>query len=116
MKALRLFEIKEDKLYTLFHGINGSRLVPVGIWLSADKKIVKDGVSGKPYLSGFHAFKDIDPEVFVKQKFRKERTFAVVEVIIEDIYEKPSNKNIILAGRMKVPKEYKIIKIIKVGK
>ena len=66
MKALRLFEIKDNELYTLFHKLDGgTRLVPRGIWLSAKSRKVRDGTGGRWYNSGFHVFpKDSDPEYF----------------------------------------------------
>jgi hypothetical protein len=42
---------------TLFHGLNGSRTVPKGIWLHAVEKMVGDGTSKTRYLSGFHILK-----------------------------------------------------------
>jgi hypothetical protein len=36
-------EVKKGKIFSLFHGTQGSRNLPAGIWLKADKKIVRDG-------------------------------------------------------------------------
>ena len=117
MKTLRLFEIKDDKLYTLFHSIGGrSRYVPRGIWLTSKKQKVRDGGSGNWYESGFHVFTpSFNPERFLN-KFRKPRTLAIVEVEVKNVRQKPTNPNILLARCMKVPTGNSCVKeIIKIG-
>ena len=116
MKTLRLFEIKDGTLYTLFHSVGQNRLVPRGKWLIAKKKKVRDGGSGNYYESGFHVFApSFNPEKFLS-KFRKSRTLAIVEVDVKDVCKKPTNSNILLAQYMRVPKGKDCIKkIVKVG-
>jgi len=50
----KIVERHGGSLKTLFHGIDGSRTLPAGQWLTAAKKMVKDGTSKTSYLSGFH--------------------------------------------------------------
>lgn len=51
----RLVEIgKDGSLKTLFHGLNKSRVLVKGKWLTCKRKIVHEGVNGTKYISGFH--------------------------------------------------------------
>ena len=49
--------VDEDKpgiFKTLFHGVNGSRILKFDEWIKADLKQVKDGTSKTIYKSGWH--------------------------------------------------------------
>jgi len=50
----KIFDIRDRKPCTLFHGIDGSRTMPLDTWIEADIKQVKDGTSKTSYESGFH--------------------------------------------------------------
>jgi hypothetical protein len=107
MIVYRICERKGDKLLTLFHGINGSRVLPIGEWITAEMKLVTDGskTTSKLYYSGFHVLKDINEcRNFVK-KFRRPRDLVMVECEVEDTHSKTHSKhNILLARRMKIIK------------
>ena len=46
MKTYRMVEKdKYGNLKTLFHGINGSRILPIDTWIQADIKMVSEGVN-----------------------------------------------------------------------
>ena len=60
MKAYKIVEQHGLHLKTLFHGLDGSRTLPYGRWLTAVKKPVKDGTSKTTYLSGWHVLKTRD--------------------------------------------------------
>lgn len=105
MIAYRICERKGDKLLTLFHGINGSRVMPIDAWMTANKKLVQDGnrKTSKKYLSGFHCLVDIDECRDFINKFRVQRDFVLVECEIDDTWEKThSRHNVLLAGKMKL--------------
>ena len=57
MKAYKIVEQHGPHLKTLFHGLDGTRTLPYGKWLTAVKKRVKDGTSKTTYLSGWHVLK-----------------------------------------------------------
>lgn len=43
----------DGAIKTLFHGVDGSRVIPWDKWIEAEEKMVNDG-SGPTYLSGWH--------------------------------------------------------------
>lgn len=105
MKAYRICERKNDKLYTLFHAINGSREFPIGIWVEASIKPVRDASKNKgtEYISGFHCLEDIDEARNFIKYFRKERDLVLVECEIEGVRKKEhSRSNVLLADKMKL--------------
>jgi len=56
---------------SLFHGLNGSRIMPLGVWLKADKKLVKDGTSKTSYMSGWHVLERFADASAYRDKFTK---------------------------------------------
>lgn len=55
-KAYKIVKRDKDneKLKTLFKGINGSRLLRCGEWLQAEIKQGRDGGDSPYYTTGFH--------------------------------------------------------------
>jgi len=58
--CFKIVEYEKGQIRTLFHGLNGSRKMPAGKWLTAIKKQVKDGTSKSTYLSGWHILLNIE--------------------------------------------------------
>jgi len=54
--AYKIVEVVNDEIRTLYHGLHGTRTMPIGTWLRADMKAVKDGTSKTEYTSGWHVF------------------------------------------------------------
>ena len=107
MKAYRICEQKEDKLLTLFHGLNGSRVLPTGIWLDAMVKPVRDGSrkTAKEYISGFHVLTTKEECRNFIRKFRAPRDLVMVECEVEGLRKKEhSPSNVFLANRIKLIK------------
>lgn len=98
----RLFEEKDGGLYTLFHGLNGSRRIPEGQWFEADVRTVRDGSGDNWYLSGWHVFADESGLEYLG-RFRKPRRLVAVQVEVDNTWPKPTNPNILLARWMRVP-------------
>ena len=112
MKAYRICERKNEKLYTLFHAINGSREMPIEKWMDAEIKPVKDG-KGTVYISGFHCMENLKEMRDFKRMFRKPRDLVLVECEVEGIRTKDhSRANILLVDRMKL---IKVIEKLKIG-
>lgn len=78
-RAYRIVEISDGKVKSLFHGTNGSRTLPIGEWIKADKKIVFDGSHGTQYRSGFHFLWDLEEaQAFFDKRFKiKENRYVV---------------------------------------
>lgn len=97
---------RQGNLKTLFHGLDGSRKIPLGKWLKATIKPVKDGSSKTTYLSGWHIvpsekecleylkyFKNIESKVIVKcrakniwpKKHSKHNIFLSKYIIIDGV-------------------------------
>ena len=98
----RLFEERDGELYTLFHGLYGSRRIPEGQWLQAEGKFVRDGANQNRYMSGWHVFADESGLEYLG-RFRKPRRIVAVQVEVGYNWPKPTNPNILLARWMRVP-------------
>ena len=99
----RIVEVDDSGNYkTLFHGIAGSRQLPVGKWLKAVKKMVSDG-SGTEYLSGFHVLKTLkDCEEYLK-KFRNVKTKKIISIQARGLRRKTHSRHpVFLASYMKI--------------
>lgn len=79
MIGYRIIELKNGKIYSLFHGTDGSRNIPYDTWHKANKKTVKDGSKGKLYTSGWHFLKSKDDATrFLDRMFRiRENRYVV---------------------------------------
>jgi hypothetical protein len=75
----------DDKgnIKTLFHGVNGSRIIPQSQWLQAAMKPVKDGTSKTTYISGWHVMKSIEECVDYLTKFKNTENKAIIKVKIK---------------------------------
>lgn len=69
----------KGEIQTLFHGINGTKVLEPHKWIKGAKKIVSDGSGKRKYMSGFHVlpsyqeckdylkrFTNLEPKVIVK--------------------------------------------------
>ena len=54
MIAYKIVELDDNKIKTLFHGVNGSRTVSCNKWIEADCKQGRDGSGERWYLTGWH--------------------------------------------------------------
>jgi|GEM_PF-2988258 hypothetical protein len=91
---------------TLFHAVNGSRVIRTGKFIKADNKLVTDGKSTQ-YMSGFHVFKNLDDCLKYSRKFGKRDKRVVVEVDYAGGRPKLHSKApVILADWMRVPIYY----------
>ena len=59
IKAYKIVEVMDGEIRTLFHGLNGSRKMPRGVWLEALIRPVRDGSNGTWYMSGWHVFRKL---------------------------------------------------------
>jgi len=95
----KIIEIKNNQFKTLFHGLNGSRKLPIEKWIMADLKTVNDG--GTSYLSGWHVIPNlIDCQKYLK-KFKNKRVLKIVQCKAENVWKKEhSPNNVYLAEKI----------------
>lgn len=88
---------------TLFHGVGGSKLLEVGKWITAVKKMVSDGSRQQPYLSGFHVMPTLQSCIDYLQKFRNTEHKAVITCEVKGVREKPQASGpVFLADKIKI--------------
>lgn len=106
MMAYKIFDLHNGSPKTLFHGVKGSRLLPVNVWVEAEEKWCIDGSRQTKYLSGFHAYRTKED---VKNWIRRAKNLinrVVVQVEIEELRLKPNAvRPTILAKRMFISKK-----------
>jgi hypothetical protein len=111
MRAYKIFEIGFDhqtqEFYpkTLFHGVKGSRRLPVGKRIKADNKMVTDGSRQHKYKSGFHAYKTANSvRAWIKRSKNYENR-VVVQVNVMKCRAKPNAiRDTVLADQLFIPK------------
>jgi len=80
MLGYRLVEIKNGKVMSLFHGTDGSRVIPLDVWHKANKKSVRDGSNGQRYESGWHFLKSKEDAInFFDRMFRVKDNRYIIE-------------------------------------
>jgi len=115
MKAYKIFDVGwrgDDPVpKTLFHGIPGrgtsrTRVLPVGRWLWAEAKLVKDGSGKSQYISGFHCYTSMDA---VKDWFKTGSAFnrIVVQVEIGPNYRSKNRavRHTLLADKIRISED-----------
>ena len=67
----RIVEIKNGRVYSLFHATNGSREIQVDAWNRCRDGLVNDGSHGTVYAAGWHFLKTKeDADSFFNRMFR----------------------------------------------
>lgn len=90
----KIVDVVDGKVKTLFHGNQGSRVLPTGEWLLAELKMVKDGTSKTSYLSGWHIIPTLEECLEYLEKFKNVGPKAVIRCKARKIWPKahsPSN-------------------------
>ena len=98
-------EKEGDLIKTLFHGVNGSRILPFDMWIDADRKLVSDGSGGTKYESGFHIFLTHGKAEEYLKKFRTPRNRIIIRCETKAFKGKITNKDVFLAPRIFIPKQ-----------
>jgi hypothetical protein len=97
--AYRLFRTPGPK--TLFHGVQGSRALPLDVVLEADiKRVWNPGkVVGKGFISGFHILPDKQECIDYLKRFKNADDLVVCRVYVDEFRDKPNSK-VKLASKM----------------
>jgi hypothetical protein len=99
----RILQIRNGHPTTLFHGVDGSRTLPVGQWIQAEVEEVFDGSGGTTYQSGFHLMPTREGAVEYLRQFDRARPLVVCEVEARNTWEKShSLSEVLLAEEMKI--------------
>ena len=90
---------------TLFHGVNGTRTIKVGVWTKAVEKMVTDGSSQTKYLSGYHVLLNKEEAYDYLKAFTKRlEKLKVIEVFVKEIRPKEHSRSpVFLAREMMLP-------------
>jgi len=105
--AYRILDDKDNQPHTLFHGLNGSRKLPLDQWLEAKVGPVSDGSGVTTYLSGFHVLNSRKKAKSVLiDTFKKLDERVLVRVYVKDTWPKEHSKHgVTLARFMKIEKK-----------
>jgi hypothetical protein len=98
----KIVELGDDGIYTLFHGINGTRLLPVGKWIKGERKEnVQDG-HGTRYTSGIHVVDGLEEcKKYLKRFKRTDR--IIVPCYVKGIRKKEhSPSKVYLVDKIKI--------------
>jgi len=102
MRYFKIFDEKDGLPRTLFHGINGSKTLPLNEWIDAVVKDVSDG--GTVYKSGFHILPTLEETRQYATRFKESKT--LVEVDVDEsagVWPKSHSKsNVVLAKRIRI--------------
>lgn len=102
-KVFKIVEKEGNQLRTLFHGIDGTRVLPTETLLFAKHNWVRDGSGGTKYISGIHVFKDKKIAEKYLKKFKTKRNRVIIECFAEELRVKPTNKDVYLANMLFIP-------------
>lgn len=99
----KIVDLKAGKPCTLFHGLNGSKILPRDTWLVANKKLVTDGSRQFPYMSGFHVMPDVQSCYDYLTRFKNVKDKAIVACYALGIRSKPQASGpVFLADKIKI--------------
>lgn len=105
MVAYKICRLKDGVPAALFHATAaGTRAFPVGQWLQATDKIVRDGSGKKWYRSGFHTLPTYDTCVGYLKRFTQREDLCIAEVEVDgEVWPKPQSRSPVqLSTKMKV--------------
>ena len=66
--------------HTLYHGLRGAKKLGIGRYLTAERKIVRDGSGNAYYESAFHVLANLKDAVKYLNRFKNLGTKRLVEV------------------------------------
>lgn len=108
LECYKIMELAADgKSYrTLFHGVNGSRIIPFDTWMKAEIKWGGEG--GKKYWTGFHVLLNQEKcERYLKRFSQSKKTRVIVKCIAKNLRPKESSRGMVfLADELMIPYEW----------
>ena len=105
-KIMKYSSKYDDHYSTLFHGIEGSKHVPVGQWLEATKKWCIDGSGGTRYLSGIHVLPSYNEAAKYLENFDDPTDKVIVLCEVKSYRKKAHSRSAVyLADKCKIISE-----------
>lgn len=108
MFMYRILENKDKLPHTLFHGVKGSRRLPLNEFINAEIKEGRDGSGQKKlYKTGFHVVKTKQQaEDFFMKMFRIKKNRVVCRVEVGKLWRKEHSRHeVYLSDTMKIHKK-----------
>lgn len=84
----KIVEYKDGVIKSIFHGTQGTRIVPLFTWMKADIKMVHDGSRGTPYKSGWHVFETFAEAEKYLELFTHKEHKAIVRCRCNNLWRK----------------------------
>jgi hypothetical protein len=89
----------DDRFQTLFHGIDGSKHVPLDTWLEAEQKWCIDGSGGTRYLSGIHVLPSYLAAMDYMENFSDPTDKVIVMCEVKDYHKKAHARDEVYLAR-----------------
>jgi len=91
---------------SLFHGTNGTRLLKIERWMTANQKLVTDGSGATRYLSGWQIVPTFQDCIEYLRLFKNIESKAIVRCKAKKVRPKPHSRHpVFLASEIKIEKE-----------
>ena len=74
---------RKDNFKALFHGVGGTRIIPIGEWVKSEQKLVRDGSVGTQYISGWHIMMNLNEAEEYLSRFTANIDRVLVEVDVK---------------------------------
>lgn len=100
MIAYKIVEYEDNKIKTLFHAVNGSRIIPCNKWIEADVKQGRDGSGDRWYLTGWHTLPTKeDAERYITRFKNRVDKLKIVKCEVKDTWSKEHSPDPVILSR-----------------
>ena len=93
MKCYKIVDEHNGVLKTLFHGVDGSRVLKLNQWLKADIKDVRDGSRTTYYKSGWHIMSTYEDCVEYLKQFTYTDKKKIVKCRAKHVWPKTHSRS-----------------------
>jgi hypothetical protein len=108
MIAYKIIRKENNKFQTLFHGLNGSKVIKLNIWLEANVDFGRDGSGNRYYIHGWHSFLYLNEAKQYLNRFKETENLTILKCEVKDTWKKEhSPAPIILSRYIKFLEEIK---------
>jgi len=108
-KGYRVVDMGQEGYMTLFHGINKSRKLKQGRWLTCERKIVCEGVGGRKYISAFHVLPTLADCFEFAKIFKNRENRRIISLKYRQFRPKRNARGpVLLANQILIPKRCEV--------